>query len=233
MRGELTRAEEEVRRACETLPAAAPWAQGDAWRVLGDLLLVRGDLDEAGQAYGKAHALGWDPNPGHAALTAMRGDIPGALRSLDRSLEDESWAGRQRREQLLCHLVVLAAWAGELERARAGARRLEEASSPGESVAVRAWRARARGEMALAEGRGREAAGSLRRALACWREAGIPLHGAAVRLRLARALEAEGDPQAAELERAAARKDYAMLGLPAPGGPGGGIGGPVEGLPYP
>lgn len=216
MQGKLERAEEEVRIACETLPATAPWAHGDAWRVLGDLLLARGELDEAGRSYKQAHALGWDPNPGHAVLTALRGDARGAVRSLERSLTDRSWTGCQRRELLLCHLAVVASQAGDLEKARAALARLDEGAGQGRTISVKAWRARAEGEFRLAEGRAREAAGSFRQALAHWREAGIPLHAAEVRFRLAAALEAEGDAEAAELETAAAREFCGRLGLPAP-----------------
>jgi tetratricopeptide (TPR) repeat protein len=62
--GAIAEAEQEIRAACELLSVSALWAEGDAYRVLGELRLACGDLAGAETALRRAHELGWDPQPG-------------------------------------------------------------------------------------------------------------------------------------------------------------------------
>jgi hypothetical protein len=73
MRGELTSAEAEVRRARQDLATAGPFCEGDACRVLGEIELLRGDLINAEISFRDAHRLGWNPQPGLALLLAQLG----------------------------------------------------------------------------------------------------------------------------------------------------------------
>lgn len=213
IQGSLARAESEARKACGDLETAAPWALGDAWRVLGDLQLARGEAEDAERSYRKAHAAGWDPNPGLAALQAAAGDLEGALRSLERSAEDPSWAGRERRHLFLAQLVILAADAGELERAGRAHTELAALVDEAATTSMRAWHARASGELALAREDTTAAVAALRESLRLWRRVGCPLQLAAARLALARALVAQQDRAGADLELAAAEETYGDLEL--------------------
>ena len=199
VRGQLDEAEREILLARDELPDHAPWAEGDAHRVLGNLLLARGELDAAEASFQRAHELGWDPQPGYAMLQLERGQPDAALRSLERSLDDPGWTNRQRRGALLAHLVVVASEAGQRDRARAALNQLDN-STLGASPTLQPILARARAEVALGDGRLREAVTSFRHSLRLWLEIDAPLNVVEVRLRLARTLVEQGDHEGAQLE---------------------------------
>jgi tetratricopeptide (TPR) repeat protein len=117
--GSLGSALDHVQDAIERIRTDAPWAEGDAYRVLGDIQAAAGDSDAAFAAYQKAYALGWDPEPGHAMLLLERGEAEAAYVSLERSLVGRSWWTLQRQGILLAHLVLAAVHAGRHERAEA------------------------------------------------------------------------------------------------------------------
>lgn len=214
IQGELAEAEREAEQAREVIAANNPWAEGDAFRLLGEIRLARGDLEGAETAFRAAHELGWDPNPGHALLQVARGQAAAALRSLERALDDPGWASCQKRGPLLAHLVVVACEAGRLERARQALAELEARPTLCEPPGAAAMAARARGELALAEGHPDEAVGHFRDAVRAWLEVPSPCNVASVRLRLAAALAAEGDPDAAELELSCAETIFDKAELP-------------------
>jgi len=215
VRGRLDAAEEELVLVREQLPASTPWAEGDAYRVLGDIRLTRGDLDGADAAFRRAHALGWDPQPGLALLQVARGQEDSALRGLERVLEDGTWANRQRRGLLLATLVTVAAAAGQPERARGALDELDREPELWGTPALTAEVTRCRGELAFADGKRGDAIGLLRRAIEESREAGSPLSVADIRLRLARMLADDGDSGAAEMEVAAAEAAFRAAGAHA------------------
>lgn len=215
MCGALHEAEQEASAARETLAVVAPWAEGDAWRLLGDLCLGRGDPDAAGPAYRRAHALGWDANPGYARVLLARGRVDAALRSLEQSLADPVWANRERRGLLLAELAGISAAHGRLERARSALAELEGRSQLWDTPAMTAYVHRARAELASAEGRTGDAVAGLRRAQHLWREIGSPLHLADACLRLAGWLAGAGDPDGAELEVATAESLLQAIDAPA------------------
>lgn len=210
-RGELERAASEVRAAAALLAHAAPWAEGDAYCVLGDIQLSDGDLEGAEASYRQAHALGWDPQPGLARLHLLGGRADLALRELERALDEQDWTLQERRAQLLCLLAQAAVAAGDIERGRAALRALEEAPQLLASEALQAMQCGAEAELALHEGRLSYATQRLRRAVRHWREVGSPVGELEARLRLAECLLREGDGAAAELEL------HAVESHPAPG----------------
>ncbi len=117
--GSLREALAHVNDALSRLSGDAPWAVGDACRVLGDLHAAMGNPAAALAAYDKAYALGWDPEPGHAMLLLELGEAEAAYVSLERSLIGQSWWTLQRQGMLLAHLAVVAAHTGRLERSQA------------------------------------------------------------------------------------------------------------------
>lgn len=213
LRGRLVEAEQEAAAAAQELSEAIPVAEGDAHRVLGEILLARGDLEGAEAALRRTHELGWDPNPGLALLRLAQGRPEAAVRCLEGALVAKEWAVRQRRGFLLAYLVKAAVAAGDLERARQALAELDRHPELWETAAASTEVSRARGELALAEGDPAEGAAHLRRAVQGWRELGAPCRMAEARLRLASALEASGDREGAELEIGAAETLYSEIGI--------------------
>lgn len=212
VRSDLAGAEQAVDEACEELPATAPWAEGEAYRVLGDIRLARGDLDGAEDAFRRAYELGWSPQPGHALVRLARDDVDGALRGLEQALEAQDWSNRQRRGLLLANLTIVAALAGEEERAREALEELDAQPALWSTPGLAALMARAWAEVAFLEGLDAEGVSSLRHAIEIWQEAGSPLGAAGVRMRLAEVLSREGDLAGAELELAAAKAAFEKAG---------------------
>jgi DNA-binding winged helix-turn-helix (wHTH) protein/ATP/maltotriose-dependent transcriptional regulator MalT len=210
--GEPTEAEEEIHRAREQVACCSPYAEGDSFRILGDLLLMRGDLERAEDAFRRAHELGWDPQPGLAMLQAENGDPESAIRTLTRSLDDRNWALRQRRALLLAQLVIIAAQHGDRDRAVRAMEELRQNPGLWESDFHGGAVARARAELAVLQCKPDEAVMTMRDAIRHWQSARATLQQATCRLRLAQLLANQGDIAGALLELDAAQSSYeAML----------------------
>lgn len=213
LRGELAQAERELLALVDILHDTAPYAEGDAHRVLGEVRLARGDLEAADESFRRAYELGWDPQPGRALLQVRQGKAAQALRALELSLESSSWATMQRRAMLLAHVVVVAVAADRPERAREALAELDGDPELWATPALEAMVTRARGELAFADGLATEAIVALRRAADLWQQVGSPLNVGSVRLRLAELLRERGDVETAELELAAAERVFREIGL--------------------
>lgn len=200
VRGDLERAASEVQSAAALLAQAAPWAEGDAYCVLGDIQLGLGDLDGAQASFRQAHVLGWDPQPGLARLHLLSGRPDLAQRGLQRSLDEANWSLREQRCQLLCLLVQAAAAAGDIDAARAALQSLRADPQMPATDALKAMLCQAEAELALHDGETRSAAQQLRQALRHWREVGSPVAETETRIRLAECLVRERDRAGAELE---------------------------------
>jgi DNA-binding winged helix-turn-helix (wHTH) protein len=200
VRGEFERASSAVRAAATLLAAAAPWAEGDAYCVLGDIQLSLGDCDGAEASFRHAHALGWDPQPGMARLQLLTGRPALAQRGLERALEETDWTLRERRGQLLCLLVHAAVAAGDVERAREALETLRADPQLLANEALEAMHGGAEAELALHDGDFKLAAKKLRQAVRRWREVGSPVGEAESRMRLAECLLKDQDTTGCELE---------------------------------
>jgi DNA-binding winged helix-turn-helix (wHTH) protein len=212
VRGELVEAEREIRATQEMLARQAPWAEGDAWRVLGDVLLARGELAGAHEAYGRAADLGWESQFGLALVKFAEGNAAASARLIARLLAENAWSCRVKRGQALAHYVIIAAAAGELEPARAALAELDREPDLTSTPALAAWVARAQAELAAAEGRPAEGISHLRAALRTWQSMNASIEAATIRCRLSSLLEREGDLDAAALELAAAAKVFQRAG---------------------
>jgi DNA-binding winged helix-turn-helix (wHTH) protein len=200
-RGELEAARAEAHDACDELPA---YAQGDAQRVLGDLLLEKGDLEAAEIAFRRAHELGWDPNPGFARLQVAKGRPHAGVRALERALRDTAWGPRQRRPSLLTALVHVALADGATPRARAALEELESEPGSWDSEGLRPIVAEARAAL-LAERGDRGAAISQLRSAVPLAEPCSRVMAARLRIRLAELYAGDSDRDAARLEIDCAR----------------------------
>jgi tetratricopeptide (TPR) repeat protein len=206
--GEVVEAENELKIACDQLADYSPFATGDAYRILGELYLMRGELDQADKAFRRAHDLGWDPQPGLALLQAENGDPQAAILGLRRTLDDRDWALRQRRGLLLAVFVIIAAQNGEEEHARWAMRELERHPELWKSEFHNGAVARARAELACLEGQTDRAVSSMRDAIRSWQAARAGLNLATCRLRLAQFLAEHGDVGGALLELDAAESCF-------------------------
>ncbi len=211
LQGTLGEAEALVRASLEQLAYDAPWATGDALRVLGDIHLAAGDLDSAERAYRDAYAIGWDPQPGFAMLQLERGEDEAAYLGLERSLTGRGWPTLQRRGLLLASLARVAARTGREERATEIVTELETQPRRWPMPSIRALTAEAKAELFLREGKQAEASREYQSAFALWDEVGSPINAAAARLALATLLVESRDFAGAELELQTVRQIAARV----------------------
>ncbi|TJW66094.1 MAG: hypothetical protein E5V29_23810, partial [Mesorhizobium sp.] len=162
--GTLKEAETLVRAALDQLALDAPWATGDALRVLGDIHLAAGDFAEAETAYRASHAAGWDPQPGLALLQLEQGQAEAAFSALERSLVGNRWPTLQRRGMVLATLAKVAARTDRLERAKQVIAELESEPQRWPMASIRALTAEAKAELFMREDRLVEAAWELQTA---------------------------------------------------------------------
>ncbi|HEY8993503.1 MAG TPA: winged helix-turn-helix domain-containing protein [Lacunisphaera sp.] len=210
--GDLANAESEIKQARALLAESARYAEGDAYRVLGEIRFLRGDHRGAEQAFRQAHELGWNSLPGWALLYATRGEFKAAIKALQRGLDSPSWADGQRRGILLAHLTCIAVQAGQLPLASRALAELKQSSDLLATPACAALFQQARAAVAFAEGDGEGAIGGLREALRIWVEVGSRINAAHTRLGLAEILARSGETHEAELEFSAAEKAFGLMG---------------------
>jgi DNA-binding winged helix-turn-helix (wHTH) protein len=207
-RGQLSSAISELQAGAELLRRSAPWAEGDAYRVLGDVYLARGEFERCEEAYRNAHEHGWDPYPGYAMLQYYRGNADAALRGLQRACEQTDWVAGERRGNYLACMVTIAALSGRRERAERLLSELDAQPELWSRGAVHAFVVRARGELAMATGDTGTAQAHFRSAARALAELDLPVESALVRISLARALLQQGDADGAEMELTAAKRVF-------------------------
>jgi class 3 adenylate cyclase len=206
LHGQLAQAEDRVLRACEELRTVNRYSAAWGYSELVDIRVRRGDLAGAEEALAQAVAFGDDGQPGRARLLLAQGDARGAARSLSRTLDQHGLLARERRVFVLPVHVTASLAVGDEQAASASVTELEELAqrlgTPGPAAAA----AVARGELALHRGDTGVAIASLQQGVRTWCEVDAPYEASEARVRLARALAADGDEAGARLEiRAAAR----------------------------
>lgn len=198
--GTLDEAKALILTAIAQLENDAPWAIGDAARVLGDIHLASGDLDQAEAAYRRSAAVGWSPQPGLALLQLERGEAEAANLGLERCLQARNWPTLQRKGVLLATLAKVAAFTGRRERASEIITELETEPQRWPMPSIRALVAEAKAALLVDDSRMTEAIGELQTACDLWREAGSVLNCADTRIRLATLLSQAGDHAGARIE---------------------------------
>jgi DNA-binding winged helix-turn-helix (wHTH) protein/ATP/maltotriose-dependent transcriptional regulator MalT len=212
MAGKLDRAREAITRADPLIRAGAPWALGDAYRLMGDVHLARGEEAAAERSYLHAYQHGWDPYPGYALLLHQRGRSDEAVRGLKRAAALSSWVAGERKGRYLAHAAQIASLAGQLEEARAILDTLDHAPEGWDSGAVAGQVERARAELLWAKGERDEALRLFGRALDILRHRHAVMDAALLRLRLAEMLAARGEGAAAAMELGAAEAVFEAAG---------------------
>jgi tetratricopeptide (TPR) repeat protein len=210
LRGALAQAEEEVLVACRELADFNVSAAGSAFYELGEVRLRLGAFAAAEEAFQQAHELGREPQPGLALLRLAHGEAERARSCIARALAEteESLA----RVWLLPAAVDIELAAGDVERAEAAARELQEIGERYSSPLVLAGASCAAGAVALARGRANAARESLRVGRRIWQDLDAPYEAGQARVRLALAYRAAGDEEAARLELGSARSTFVRLG---------------------
>lgn len=182
----------------------APWALGDAYRVLGDIQAAMGHDDDALAAYDKSYQLGWTPEPGRTLLLLERGEFDAAYASLERSLIGQSWWTLQRRGLLLAYLALVAAHAGRHERAQALIEDLAGNEQRWPMSSIRALTNEASAVLARERGKRDDALRYLHLARQLWTSADCRLNATRLRLKIADLQMELGDKAGAATELRAA-----------------------------
>ncbi|HTZ86984.1 MAG TPA: adenylate/guanylate cyclase domain-containing protein [Solirubrobacteraceae bacterium] len=212
MRGSLEDAEHDALAACEELMAWAPRDAGWAYHELGEVRRRRGDLEGARSAFAQALDVGFDPQPGLALLRLDEGDVPGATAAINRRMAERDSFTQEGRVLLLPAQIRIAIAAGDLALAGRALAELEDAAVQCNASAVFATTSVARGALALAEGRARDAVAPLREGWRSLCDLGVRLDAAQTRVLLGDAYRMTGDDADARLELEGARATFAELG---------------------
>jgi ATP/maltotriose-dependent transcriptional regulator MalT len=201
-----------AQRRYEKEGTAAP--AGMALTEQGDVLRIRGNLDEAEAAYRQAAEFGHEPQPGLALTWLARGRTTAASSAIHRLLAEAF--GPVQRSRLLPAAVEILVVAQRLDEARGHADELSEIASAFGNSALRAMAAYAAGAVELAAGETGEALGHGRESCRLWSDIGSPYEASRARVLVARALRELGDEDSAVAELAVAGHGFAVVGA-APG----------------
>ncbi len=153
--GDWDAALEEARRSADrfTRGALNALACGEAHYCQGEAHRLRGNFDEAEDAYQQASQHGREPQPGLSLMRLSQGKVDAAAAAIRRVI-GETTVPAVRAGRLPAYVEIMIA-SGSLELARAGCRELDELSAQLRSEALEAMAAGSRGAVALAENAGR------------------------------------------------------------------------------
>ena len=205
---EFAQAQRRYQKEGTTAPA------GMALTEQGDVLRIRGKLDEAEASYRQAAELGHEPQPGLALAWLARGRTTAAISAVRRLLAEAH--DPVRRSWMLPAGVEVLVSAQLLDEARQNSDELTGIASAFGSSAIRAMATYAAASVHLASGETEEALSNARESYRLWTDLGSPYEAARARVVFARALRAMGDEDSATGELAVARSTFARLGA-APG----------------
>ena len=201
----------EAQRACQPhLRGSTPTAVGSAFYQRAELHRLRGESDEAEEAYREASEHGREPQPGLALLWLARGRVDSAVAAIKRAVAE---AGHEAaRARLLPASVDITLAAGDVASARSAADDLERLSGQIDTPLLHATSAYALGAVLFAEGDPQAALAQLRTAWTGWQDLGVPYEIARTRRLIGLACRDLGDEDTAVLELEAARAGFRRLG---------------------
>jgi len=209
--GEWDIAAEQAHVVCTELVGMNVAVVAEGHYLRADLLRLRGRVNEAEDAYFRAHELGRDPQPGLALLRAQSGQVVAAVASLRSSVMAHR-GPPYGRAPLLRALVDVAVDAHDLDAALGASTELSDIAQRWRSDGLLAAAAHARGVVALGSDQPTNAIAALREAVSRWRELDAPYDCAKARIVLAQALSGFGDHTSAQLELQAAQRTLTDLG---------------------
>jgi DNA-binding NarL/FixJ family response regulator len=201
--GEIARAEDVPRtRRGEGVLAAAAYQKGELHRL-------RGEHDEAEEAYRTASEWGRDPQPGLALLRVAQGRAPAGAAAIRRVVAGNEPIGRAA--VLAAHVEIMIE-VEDLDAAKAGAEELAMIAAQLDAPFLHAQAAHAAGAVHLARGDAPRAMSELRRAARAWRTVDAPYETARTRVLIGVACGQIGDSDTAAMELEAARHVFEQLG---------------------
>ncbi len=211
LHGDWPEAMEEAQRARVRMsePPGQP-AVGMAFYRLGELHRLRGDFDQAEEAYLQASHWGRSSQPGLSQLRLAQGRLDAAVAAIRREADEAS--DRVARSKVLPACVEIMLAAGDVPAAAASADMLSEIASDLDAPLIRAAAAQAQGAVLLGEGDPRAALDELRAAGKIWQELQVPYEDARVRVLIAVACRDLGDEDTAEVELDTVRRVFVRLG---------------------
>jgi DNA-binding CsgD family transcriptional regulator len=183
---------------------------GAAFYLRGELHRLRGELDQASDAYRQANELGRVPQPGLALLRVAQGKLEPAAAMIRRVLDESG--DPISRSRVLGAFVEIMCLTGDAEAAKSAAQEFESIASGLNMPLQRAMASTALGRAQLATSDARTALTTLRAAWRVWDELEIPYEAARARMLIADACAALGDDDGAQMERDAARATFEQLG---------------------
>jgi DNA-binding CsgD family transcriptional regulator/tetratricopeptide (TPR) repeat protein len=225
LEGAWDQAEVRALQACRDLDDMNVGVVAAGHYEIGELRRLRGDHEAAASAYARAHELGRDPQPGWALLRLAQGDVTAARAALDTALA----AAEQplTRAPSLTALLDVAEFTGDRELATSTAAELRAIAAEFPTPGLLAQADQAEGVAHLLHGAPGRALRSLLGACRRWRALEARYEVARTQLRVARALEGNGDAEGAGRERRQAAATLAALGAPdGAGGRPGRVGSP-------
>lgn len=219
LRGPCDAAEQEALLACEEL---RPWMRREyGWPLteLGNARLRKGDFPGAEEAFLAAHQNAWLPQPGLALLRLAQGRVDDALSMINSALDhpfdvpskERPPSGGLQRAPLRDAQVVIALAAGDHDTARTAAADLAEIAGTYRSRTLQNSALAAKGRLALFDGQVSDAIRIMSEAVMEWVSLRMPFEAAQLRVELAAAHRAAGDPKTAELELEAACRAFESL----------------------
>jgi len=211
LRGKLSDAEEEARRAMSELTAFGRLPQaGAASYEIGEVRLRLGDLDGAEAAFAAAHQLGHEPYPGLALVYLARGRTRAARASIASALVGA--VDPLERARLLAARNEIALFGHEVTDARGASDELGEIASSFDSPVLHAMAHQTNGATLTSEGDTTDAILELRKAVRAWTDVDAPFEVAQTRRWLAIAHHVSVDEASALMELQAAKETFAGLG---------------------
>jgi class 3 adenylate cyclase len=220
LRGDWPDAEREARQACDELERFRLLdGVGLAHYEIGEVRLLRGDLDGAEESFLLAFEHGRPPQPGMSLLLLARGELEEAAHAIAAALVETSEASEGGvsadpliRARLLPAQVEIALANDDIGTAGRATDELEDVAERHDSPIWQASAQACRGAVLLAQGDAQQAVRFLDRAWRGWRAVNIPYESARARLLLGRARAAAGQAATARLELRAARRVFERLG---------------------
>ena len=171
-RGEWSEALDETKRAADRLADPGLRMMGAAMYLRAELHRLRGESDDAENAYREANEHGRNPQPGLALLRLAQGNTDAAVAAIRRVVDEAD--GPIERIGVLGPFVEIVLAAGDVDGARAAADELTQLSKELTAPVVQAMAAHASGAALAAYGDGRAALKQLRKAWTIWRELEAP-----------------------------------------------------------
>lgn len=199
MAGDWPRAARDAAQVGRDLEGISRGSVAEAHYLVGEINRLRGDHSVAETAYRAAHRIGRDPQPGLALLRLAEGQATIAAAEIRIALTCEP-NSPMRRASLRAAQVEIAICAEDPDTARQACGELTGIATTYGGPLLHATALQADGALRLAEGRALEEVTPLREACRLWQELDAPYETARVRLLLAHAHRALGDPETARWE---------------------------------